>query len=151
MRDCLIGIEGGVDGDRDAADPVPGLENRLPILVMRGIRCERVVVLGGAEEKISRIPVVGYVLRSFVTPIFAGPPLERAEGALHDAVTFREFCRENPHPGGEKIRPLCAKREAKCSWALDARGAEVCAFCRDRLALWESLLVAPAVRAVPAG
>ncbi len=146
-------VTGGFVGDPgDCTEgPEPGLDQRLPILVMRGLKREWVVVAGHASEKVSRLPIVGYVMRTFVTPLFAAPPLERAEGALHEAVTFREFCRENPHPLGKWMMPLCAKREAAFDFSVTERGAEVCVFCRDRLALAESLLAAPAVRAVPAG
>ncbi len=116
--------------------------------MVRGLKREQVVVLGTATEKVTRLPVVGYVVRKFLTPLFAAPPLERAVGAVHEAVTFREFCRENPHPGGLPLAEQCAKNEKSHDYA---RGAEVCAFCRDRLAIWETLLAAPAVRAVPAG
>lgn len=128
--------------------PEPFLEHQLPWVTVRGLRESRVVVLGGATELVSRLPVVGYVMRRFATPIFGRPPIEKAPGALHEAVTFREFCRENPHPGADWTSPQCEKNQKSFDFS---RGADVCAFCRDRLALWESLLAAPAVRAVPAG
>lgn len=143
--DFLIGVSGGINGvPEDPSDPDFDLHGdlKLPVVPFRGLERD-VVVVDSIADLPSEVSVVGFLrdtLRAFVAP--------HAKGGLPvaaKAVTASTFFRLHPHP---KPYPNagCGERVRSGDYF---SGAKVCGHCRDRLAIVETLLASPALRAVP--
>lgn len=134
----MIDINGGIDGEGEApeADDLEPLgEFKLPILAFRGL--EREVMVDGSPIPEPR-SVLGF-LRGMRAAIVGRP------GAGIATVALDTFLRNHPHPE-HHATVWCKTADKDREYRL---GAGVCRFCRDRLAVIETLVAHPAVRLVP--
>ena len=133
----LIDIEGNIDGPgaaQEADDLEPGGEFKLPILGFRGLVESVVVDNSPIPEPRS---IVGFL--KGMTAAIVGRP-----GVGMSTVPVDVFLKRYPHPPHHPT-VWCKDADRDREYRL---GAGVCRFCRDRLAVVETLIAHPAVRLV---